>query len=134
MNKTTFITGDCVSGNTAYYTFKCKNLDLAQIASSGQCFRWKVNEDGSFRIPAFGKVLNISQNGDEFTCGCTEEEFLNIWKKYFDIECGTDYEKIGELILTSDDEYLKIFFRDNTILEVIPDSQEYLIRICGRLL
>lgn len=79
-------------------------MDLEQIAKSGQCFRWKELEKNTYSVVAFGKRLEISQNGNKFSLNCSEDEWEKIWKVYFDID--TDYESIGEKILTSGDEYL----------------------------
>lgn len=80
------------------------NMDLQQIANSGQCFRWKKLEADTYSVVAFGKRLEISQNNNRFVMNCSEEDWKNIWAGYFDLE--TDYEQIGEKILTSDDQYL----------------------------
>lgn len=84
---------------------RIKHLNLDQIADSGQCFRWKKTDENTYMIPACQKVLTISVKGDEFELSCDEEEWENIWKKYFDLD--TDYDNIANLILSSDDEYLK---------------------------
>ena len=68
-----------------------KNLNLSQIADSGQCFRWKKIRDESsdsfyFLIPALGKVLPVSQEKETFKFYCTQEEFEKLWKPYLDLE------------------------------------------------
>lgn len=73
-----------------------KYLDLAQIADSGQCFRWKRVElpgemskstaDGVlYEIPAFHKKLRVMQRGEDFTFFCNETEFQEIWSPYLDL-------------------------------------------------
>lgn len=86
-----------------------KNLNLSQIADSGQCFRWKKIRDESsdsfyFLIPALGKVLPVSQEKETFKFYCTQEEFKKLWKPYFDLE--NDY---GAFIknIPPKDSYLK---------------------------
>ena len=81
------------------------NLDLAQIADSGQCFRWNRAGDGSYDVIAFDRYLNIKQDGNRFTLSCDEQEWKDLWSSYLDI--GTDYEGIGRSIELSGDEYLK---------------------------
>lgn len=88
---------------------KLKNLNLSQIAESGQCFRWKkIREKGAesfcFLIPAFSRVLPVRQEEETFEFYCTREEFDNIWKSYFDLE--NDY---GAFIknIPAKDNYLK---------------------------
>lgn len=83
------------------------NLDLAQIADSGQCFRWRRiekletagrmeekgkndidgmnEEDILYEIPAFHRKLRVMQRGQEFTFFCSEEEFQEIWSPYLDL-------------------------------------------------
>lgn len=40
---------------------KNSHLDLEQIDQSGQCFRWSREPDGSYCIPAYGRVLRARQ-------------------------------------------------------------------------
>ena len=69
-----------------------RDFDLDQIDQSGQCFRWLPMGGGCYGIPAFGRFLTVSQNGDVFEFSCTEDEFNAVWFDYFDL--GTDYGKI----------------------------------------
>ena len=43
------------------YTTQIDHMNLHQIANSGQCFRWQQINDNTYKIPAFGKELTISQ-------------------------------------------------------------------------
>ena len=43
------------------------NMNLEQIAESGQCFRWNICGPCEVETVAFGHVLHASQNGDEYT-------------------------------------------------------------------
>ncbi len=68
-----------VIGNVTEFSIK-------QIADSGQTFRWIENEDGSYMIVAFGKVIRIVKEGSEIVIyGATKEEFVLIWENYFDL-------------------------------------------------
>ncbi len=80
---------------------KCDNFSLEQICRSGQCFRMDEldGENKAFLI-AFGKYLEISQNGNEISFDCTQEEYDSIWKPYFDME--TDYAAVIKGIEASD--------------------------------
>ena len=73
-----------------------KNLiefDPKDIFTCGQCFRFYEEDDESFTIVAYGKVLNIKKEDDDiYIIGSNEEDFKNIWYKYFDLE--KDYKKI----------------------------------------
>ncbi len=63
-------------------------FDLAQIAASGQCFRLNAAGD---RYTAVHRefFVEIEQNGPETRFLCSEDEFENVWKSYFDLD--TDY-------------------------------------------
>ncbi|MBR1477692.1 MAG: 8-oxoguanine DNA glycosylase [Lachnospiraceae bacterium] len=87
------------------YKTKADNLNLDQIAESGQCFRWRRLDEGKYEIEAFGRVLTAGQKGNEFELSCDETEWKEIWYDYFDMD--TDYAGIGKLIMSSEDEYLK---------------------------
>lgn len=68
-------------------------LDLDKIAESGQCFRWEKTGDRAYRIPAFGKVLNVRHTAvpDEVELDCSPQDYYGTWAGYFDLE--TDYEQ-----------------------------------------
>lgn len=81
------------------------HFNVKQTAESGQCFRWKVIDENTVSIPAFGKILTIKSLGNEkFELDCTEEEFKSLWSDYLDLD--TDYCKIGELVYKSKDNHL----------------------------
>lgn len=92
------------------------HLDLAQIADSGQCFRWKKTE-GGYMIPAFGKILNCTQDGDRLTFDCTEEEWEKIWSHYFDMD--TDYAHIEAIIRESGDDHLIDAFEEGSGIRIL---------------
>lgn len=69
------------------------DIDLAKIDASGQCFRWRHPAEKRWIIPAFGKVLQVEELGNnEFWFECTAEEFENVWKDYLDLQ--TSYRDI----------------------------------------
>ncbi|MCR5357013.1 MAG: 8-oxoguanine DNA glycosylase [Lachnospiraceae bacterium] len=84
---------------------KIQNMDLSQIADSGQCFRWNRLNEGVYEIIAFDRYLKIEQNGSVFNFSCNEDEWKEVWASYFD--AGTDYAAIGKRIEGSGDTYLK---------------------------
>ena len=63
------------------YKTKIDNLDLKQIADSGQCFRWKNTGENEYTVVAFDRALRIKQDGNEFELDCDEADWNNIWKK-----------------------------------------------------
>lgn len=73
---------------------KIDDFDLRAVAESGQCFR--MTEAGSlkpgypvYKVLAMGRCLLISgdPDGDEhsFLAGCTESEWEDFYKEYFDL-------------------------------------------------
>ena len=68
-------------------------LDLAAIADSGQCFRWKREGEG-YRVIALGKVLHAWQEPgkDALYLDCSQQDFDSVWKNYLDLD--TDYPSI----------------------------------------
>ncbi|MCR5785201.1 MAG: 8-oxoguanine DNA glycosylase [Eubacterium sp.] len=97
-----------------------KNLDhlnLKQIAESGQCFRFKEIEENKYSTVAFGRYLEVTQKGDEFTFSCDEDEYEKIWASYFDTK--TDYAAIEKLILSSNDDHLKEAFKEGYGIRIL---------------
>ena len=82
---------------------KIADLDLRQIAESGQCFRMVQKRENVYALTAFGKYLEIEQNGDMFSFSCTEEAFGEIWEDYLDLH--TDYGAIKRSV-DAEDTYL----------------------------
>ena len=93
------------------------DFDLDKIAGSGQCFRWKKEADGGYRIIASGKILHIRKEGENsrrkgsdgthggtFWLSCTEQEFHEIWHSYFDLD--EDYRQLRAGI-PAGDRYLR---------------------------
>lgn len=91
------------------YTIQIDHMDLNQIANSGQCFRWQQLTANTYKIPAFGKELLISQDGDIFTLSCDKGEWNDLWRKYFDID--TNYNEAENIIMNSNDNFLKAAYQ-----------------------
>ncbi|SEA11357.1 N-glycosylase/DNA lyase [Lachnospiraceae bacterium NK3A20] len=73
------------------------DLDLDRIAESGQCFRWEKTGAQAYRIIAGKDCLYIAALGDgRFELDCTEEEFRDRWRDYFDLT--ENYRGIRERI------------------------------------
>lgn len=80
-------------------------FDPEKIALSGQAFRIKVIDEDHTELIAGGRYLQIARTApDTFAFSCTEKEFENIWKDFFDLD--TDYKAIEDSILP-EDSYLK---------------------------
>ena len=87
------------------------NFDITQTLDCGQAFRWQKSENNKWRGIAYGRYLEIQQQNNIVTFfNTTEDEFNNIWRKYFDLD--RDYGKIiknisGNDVLKSAAEYGK---------------------------
>lgn len=92
-------------------------MDLNQIANSGQCFRWQQLTANTYKIPAFGKELLISQDGDIFTLSCDEDEWNDLWRKYFDID--TNYNEAENIIMNSNDDFLKAAYQFGSGIRIL---------------
>lgn len=82
------------------FTLLILDMDLDQIAASGQCFTWRRLGDHRYEIAHQGRSITASQAGEEFTFSCTEEAFYTHWYDYFDL--ATDYAYIKAAIDTAD--------------------------------
>ena len=103
------------------YKTKADNLNLDQIAESGQCFRWRRLDEGKYEIEAFGRVLTAGQKGNEFELSCDEKvrETVEGLEKAGDhvgngeADQGTEYIPSGEILLH---------------VKILPESTECFLR------
>ncbi len=103
-----------------------ENMDLNQIARSGQCFRWKKINENTYSIIAFGQCLEISQNKTYFYLSCREAEWNSIWQSYFDVD--TDYTTVKNRILHANDSYLcKAYHFGNGVRILRQDLWEVIV-------
>lgn len=88
--------------NNNTYIFGIKTFDLPQTLDCGQAFRWQEKENGIWQGVAFNKYLELEKLGDGTVVlyKTSEQEFNDIWRKYFDFE--RDYEKIINTISSND--------------------------------
>lgn len=79
-------------------------LELAQICRSGQCFRMNAKGENRYSVIAGRYYLELEQRGQKCIFDCSEAEFENFWKGYFDLEAdyGSYIGKIGRM-----DSYLR---------------------------
>lgn len=92
---------------------KNDHFNLRQIALSGQCFRFRETDDGDFLIVSGNKAVYARQiSPNEIGLSCCESEYEKYWQNYFDYpESKEDpYGKIENLIMDSQDDYLKSAF------------------------
>ncbi len=72
-----------IERETAYFS-------MEQIWRSGQCFRMVPEGENTFAVIVADRYLKAEQKGERCRFYCSEEEFENFWKEYFDLE--GDYE------------------------------------------
>ena len=87
-----------------------KYFNIKQIADSGQCFRMNQISDTKNRLHysliAYGRYLELIQlEEDAVEMSCTEDEYHQVWKEYFDL--NYDYGRIVEQLSAGDDLFLK---------------------------
>ena len=84
--------------------YKLKNVcdfDLAQTLECGQCFHFVKLDEEDYVLTAKGRVLHVSQQADTVTFYDTEEdEYVNVWKDYFDMD--RDYSAVKKKLLEND--------------------------------
>lgn len=95
---------------------KIADLDLRQIAESGQCFRMVQKSEGVYAVSAFEKYLEIEQKGDLFFFSCTEKEFEETWEDYLDLH--TDYGAIKKSV-DEEDAYLQEAVREGWGIRIL---------------
>lgn len=88
------------------YRIQINDMDLEQIARSGQCFRIGKRQEHRdiFTIAAEENYVEAVKEGDSFLFSCSETDFHRIWAGYFDLQ--TDYGGYKNHV-ASDDAYLK---------------------------
>lgn len=95
----------------------CPNLNLAQIAASGQCFRMlPVPENPEvWSLISGPHYLEISETPDGFFFDCPDDA-LSFWKQYFDLD--TDYAAFIASI-RADDAYLAAAARAGSGIRIL---------------
>ncbi len=80
--------------------YEIENLDsfeLKDIFDCGQCFRWNIEEDGSYTGVFKGNVLNVKKQENKITFkGICNGDIKEIVEDYFDLK--RDYKKIKETL------------------------------------
>ena len=70
-----------------------KNFKLKHIFECGQIFRFEEIAEGNYIVIAFGKLIELKEQGNNILIyNSTEEDVKNIWIKYFDLD--RDYSEI----------------------------------------
>ncbi|MDO5557323.1 MAG: DNA glycosylase [Clostridia bacterium] len=88
-----------------YYLENADSFVLKDIFECGQCFRWKLEENGTYTGVFKGNVLNISQEKNKIIFkGICRGDIKEIVEDYFDLR--RDYKKIKDR-LCKKDRYVK---------------------------
>ena len=88
-----------------------RDFNLKHIFECGQCFRWEEEPDGSYTGTALGRTINLNmekrQDADAGTenarliiDGTDENEFQDLWRRYFDFD--RDYGEIKRTLSMRD--------------------------------
>lgn len=72
------------------------SFSLKETLECGQCFRFLPKAGGVYQGIAFGKFLEVRQTDQGIYFQTTKEDFLSIWKKYFDLD--RNYLKIKDIL------------------------------------
>ncbi len=85
--------------------FEADNLNLKQIADSGQCFRMNEIDDNTYSLIAYNRYTTLKQiNETSIDISCARDEFEDIWYNYFDL--AYDYGAVCNSLINGDDEFL----------------------------
>lgn len=90
-------------------------LDLRQIAESGQCFRLKEYDKDRFIAVTSVHAVDIHRRGNVYAFCCSPEEFHAVWTPYFDLE--TDYGAFKARM--QDDTFLRNAIRDGGGIRIL---------------
>ena len=89
------------------------DFDLEKIIESGQCFRGKCLEDGSYRFISGDSAIYLRPEDREtgvYTVSCDKESWETIWFPFFDLERFSQFRKAESMnswirLLPMDEEY-----------------------------
>ena len=124
-----------------YKLENCKSFELAHIFECGQCFRWNIQEDGSYTGVFKGNVLNVKKENNIITFkGKCNGDIKEVVTDYFDL--NRDYEQIKKQLSQIDTnvsnsikygEGIRILNQDlwETIISFIISANNNIPRIKG---
>ena len=92
--------------NLKYTLENVKSFELTDIFECGQCFRWNMQDDGSYIGVVDNAVIEVRKIGQDVVFESNEVNNLEgLVKKYFDLD--RDYEKIKQTLSNIDDNLAK---------------------------
>lgn len=85
-----------------YIIGNIESFEPKHIFECGQCFRWNLEQDGSYTGIIKNNILNVKKEKNKiFIKGIGEDNFEELCKDYFDLT--TDYQKIKNKLSAKDD-------------------------------
>ena len=100
-----------------YQIEKQDSFELSHIFDCGQCFRWNIEEDGSYTGVFKNNVLNVKKENEIlYFKGICEEDIKYVVEEYFDL--NRDYNQIKE-ILSKVDENLKTSIEYGSVIRIL---------------
>lgn len=106
-------------------TIENRRFSIPQICESGQCFRLDPAGGDTYELIAGDRWLGIRAGEEETVLFCTQEEYEEFWKRYFDLE--TDYQQYLDRI-SGDDLYLTEAARFGSGIRILrQDTWEMII-------
>ena len=118
-----------------------KSFEPKHIFECGQCFRWNIEQDGSYTGVFGNNVLNVKKDGDKIIFkGLTEQNIIKVCTEYFDLDTNYDLIKnelsnIDDFLKTSIEygEGIRILKQDlwETIISFIISANNNIPRIKG---
>lgn len=94
------MTNKAIVNKTSKVKIVIPDFSMRQISESGQCFRMNQIAENRYALVAFGKYLEVEQEGDELLFACTQEEFDGVWREYFDLD--NDYGRYRKAVPKQD--------------------------------
>jgi len=76
------------------------DFDLKKIFECGQCFRWNIDENGSYVGVAHGRVARMRCVGRSIFISGSIDDFEEVWRDYLDLD--RDYLEIRKSLCIDD--------------------------------
>lgn len=92
-----------------------RDFNLEHIFECGQAFRWEKTEEGNYIVVAFDRVVEfeMDSDGNLYVYNSNEEDFVNIWHYYFDLD--RDYKLLKKDLMETK------AYKDNSSLQEAMD-------------
>lgn len=109
-----------------YVIKNVQSFEPKHIFECGQCFRWNIEEDGSYTGVVGSNVLNVIKNEENIVItGMCNDNIKTLCDRYFDLE--TNYEEIKGTLSKIDDNLKNSIKYGDGIRILNQDSWEALI-------